>query len=174
MKSNRIELKWSQFGVKAITMDFKIIPHVNVTYRPKEIRQVTHILRRVLNFSVKRKINSAHSYIQLSVTSTKALPNKTRSWRPSCAQLPLAGPAGAGARRRSGSTPITYSHLFPFLFSQSLSQTDFCSFFFSSFLYWFVLQLRSVLPLVVLILCSSLWFRCLPAIYLLKHSRLPS
>lgn len=53
-------------------MDFKIIPHVNVTYSPKQVRQVTHILRRVLNFSITRKINSPHSYIQLSVTSNKS------------------------------------------------------------------------------------------------------
>ena len=45
---------------------------------------------------------------------------------PSCAQLPLASPAGAGARRRSNSTRITDSYLFPFLFSQSLSQPNFC------------------------------------------------
>lgn len=60
-------------------MDFKVIIHVNITYRPKELRQVTHILRRVLNFSTKRKINSPHSYIQLSATSSGLVPNETRS-----------------------------------------------------------------------------------------------
>lgn len=72
MNFNRVEFKWSQVGIKAIKVDFKITPHVNVTYRPKEVRQVTHILRRVLNFSTKRKINSPRSYIQWSVTSKKS------------------------------------------------------------------------------------------------------
>lgn len=41
MNFNHVELKWSQFGVKAINMDLKIIPHINVTQSPNEIRQVT-------------------------------------------------------------------------------------------------------------------------------------
>lgn len=67
-----IELKGSQLGTKAINMDFKIITHANVTYRPKEVRQVRCILTRFANFSIKRKINSPQSYIQLSVTSNRS------------------------------------------------------------------------------------------------------
>lgn len=63
--------------MKAIKIDFKVIIHVNITYRSKELRQVTQILR-VLNFSTKRKINSPHNYIQLSATSSELVPNETR------------------------------------------------------------------------------------------------
>lgn len=98
MNFNRVELKWSQSGVKAINMEFKRILHVNVTYRPKEVRQVTHNLTRVLNFSIKRKINSPHSYIQLGVTPNKSStqrkqkPKTERPAVPSCARLPRPVP----------------------------------------------------------------------------------
>lgn len=56
MNFNRVELKWSQFGVKAINMDLKIIPHINVTQSPNEIRQVTRFNSIKLRQNEKNKL----------------------------------------------------------------------------------------------------------------------
>lgn len=152
-------------------MDFKIIPHVNVTYRPKEIRQVTHILRRVLNFSIKRKINSPHSYIQLSVTSNKSSTQQKKQPRTKCQAVrscpwPVPRePALAGEATARGSSTHICS---PSFLASPHHRPIFVPFFSLrvrlGIMEYVVLQLRSVLPLVVWILCSSLWFRCFPAL----------
>lgn len=152
-------------------MDFKIIPHINVTYRPKEVRQVTHVLRRVLNFSIKRKINSPHGYIQLSVTPNKSStqgngkPKTKRQAVLSCPWPVPPEPARAGeAMARGSSTRIC----FPSFLASPYHRPIFVPFV--SLLVrlgsgeYAALQLRSTSPLVVLILCSPLWFRCLPSL----------
>lgn len=169
MNFNRVELKWSQFGVKAINMDFKIIPHVNVTYSPKEVRQVTHILRRVLNFSIKRKINSPHSYIQLSVTSNKS--STQRNTKPK-RQAVLSCPGRSCWSQRSqvkqqhAGSPIRICC--PSFLTRPCHRPVFVAFFSLlvrlDIMEYVVLQLWSILPLMALILCSSLWFRCFPSL----------
>lgn len=169
MNFNRVELKWSQFGVKAINMDFKIIPHVNVTYSPKQVRQVTHILRRVLNFSITRKINSPHSYIQLSVTSNKS--STQRNTKPkrqavlSCPWPVPLEPALTGEATACGSPTHICS---PSFLTSPCHRPVFVAFFSLlvrlDIMEYVVLQLWSILPLMVLILCSSLWFRCFPSL----------
>lgn len=111
MNFNRVEPKWSPFRVKAINTNLKITPHGNAIDRPKEVRQVTHTFLRTLNFSIKRKINSPHSYIQLSITSNKSSTQWNKRLQ---AKLCPACPTGAGTGRHTWGTSLSsFSFLFP-------------------------------------------------------------
>ena len=136
---NCAELKRPQFEVRAINMDLKIIPHVNGTHRPKEFRQATHILRRVFNFSRKKKINSPHGYIQLSITSNRSSTprhTKPRSEHPAVLSCPRPVPPKPALASEAAARGSPLQSCSPSFSASLYHRPIFVAFFFS--LYWFI------------------------------------
>lgn len=150
MNFNRVELKWSQFGVKAINMDFKIIPHINVTHSPSEIRRVTHLNSIKLQKKEKNKLppqlHSVKRHIQQKLYPAKqeaeaqgpSWSRRSRVKQHLLVFAPLACQPG----------PTTGQFLLRFFRHYGIHSSS---------------AVARFTP-IMLILCSSPWFSCYPSL----------
>lgn len=137
-------------------MDFKIIPHINVTHSPNEIRRGTHFNSIKLQQKEKNKLppqlHSVKRHIQQKLYPAKQEAEaQGPSWsRHSRAKqhLLVFAPLACQPGPTTGQFLLRF---FPLLGHLDVTE-------------YIVLHLWSVLPPMILILCSSPWFSCYPSL----------